>query len=287
MTEQTSGTPGGNAAGGSPGGETPSGNTGTRSFIAARSAQIQERMQQPAQDEHGEQPASDAGQQGQQQQQAPAAEQKIRVGDAEYDAADLQSAIAERAEAQVRRSGLPSAPEGYEVKNSAGFQLPEGIAKFEFDMRDPTLAAARKFALTNNLTQEQFSGMLDLFVASKSGELLNQVRAREANLAALGAAGSQRVESVATWLQARAGGDGRAVGNFLRQYPSAPIVKAMESLMRAFSSQGGADFSQSHRDQAEEAGKIPGFENMNFIQRRVWQMTQAAQRPRGGDRRGE
>src|SRR5262249_22956539 len=88
-------------------------------------------------------------------------------------------------------------------------------------------------------------------------------------------AGPQRVEAVATWLQARAGADGKVMANFLRQYPSAPIVKTMESLMRAFSSQGGADFSQSHRAGAEDnSGRIENYERMGFVQRRVAKMAQ-------------
>jgi hypothetical protein len=287
MTDQQTNNSGG-TPGGSPGGNA-GGDSGSRSFIAARSAQMAETMQRALDAEH--EPAPDAGRQQQPQLQtphSPPAEQKIRIGDAEYDAADVQSAIAERAEGQVRKSGLPQSPDQYEVKNSAAFQLPEGVSKFEFNMADPTLAAAKKFAMANNLTQEQFSGMLDLFVASKSGELLNQVRAREANLQQLGAAGPQRVQAIATWLSARAGKDGAAVGNFIREYPSAPIVRAVETLIKQFSNQGGSDYSQSHRDQGEDQGKIPGYENMSFVQKRAAQMAQMLNRPgRGGGRRGE
>jgi hypothetical protein len=107
-------------------------------------------------------------------------------------------------------------------------------------------------------------------------------------VAQLGAAAPQRVEAIATWLSARAGKDGAQVGNFIRQYPSAPIVRAMENLIKQFSSQGGAEFSQSGRTQEEEAGKIPGYENMSFTQKRAAQMAQMMSRPgyRGGGRRG-
>jgi len=97
---------------------------------------------------------------------------------------------------------------------------------------------------------------------------------RDLNLKQLGAAGPTRIEAVATWLNARAGADGKAVGDFLRQYPSAQIVKALERVMRYQSGQGGADFSQSHRAQQEDPGRIPGYENMNFAQRRAAQMRQ-------------
>jgi hypothetical protein len=61
----------------------------------------------------------------------------------------------------------------------------------------------------------------------------------------------------------------------------------MENLMRQFSNQGGVDFSQSHRENAPETGKIPGYENMNFVQRRVTQMQMNRPSPRGGGSRGE
>jgi hypothetical protein len=285
MTEQTSGTPGGNAAGGSPGGETPSGNTGTRSFIAARSAQMQERMQQPAQDEQGEQPAGDPQQQ---RQQPPAAEQKIRVGDAEYSEADVQSAIAERAEAQSRKATLPASADQYRIELPADFQAPEGVS-FEFNKADPMLKAAKELAHKRGIDQSTFSEMLGVYASTKMGDAIQQARMRDVNMQQLGVAGPQRVEAVATWLGARGGDSGRQMAAFIRQYPSAPIVKTMENLMRAFSNQGGADFSQSHRDQAEEAGKIPGYDNMSFVQKRAYQMAQTLNRlgPRGGGRRGE
>jgi hypothetical protein len=44
---------------------------------------------------------------------------------------------------------------------------------------------------------------------------------------------------------------------------------------RAFSNQGGVEYSQSHRAQQEEqAGRIPGYDNMSFAQRRAHQMQQ-------------
>jgi hypothetical protein len=278
MTDQAgSGTPGG-----TPGGET-SGNTGTRSFIAARSVQIQERMQQAAQDEHGEQPAADAPQQQRQQQQTPPAEQKIKLGDAEYLESDLQAAIAERAEATSRKATLPSSADGYEIKLPDGFQAPEGV-KFEFNNADPMLKAAKELAHKRGIDQATFSDMLGIYASTKMGEAIQHAQSRDLNMRALGSAAPQRVESVATWLAARAGADGKALGDFYRMFPSALHIRAMEGLMRAFSSQGGADFSQSHRDQAEETGKIAGYENMSFVQKRAHQMAQMLNRPgyRGG-----
>jgi hypothetical protein len=219
------------------------------------------------------------------------------VLDSEWDAADgrVNDKFGERvnrltafeAEQLVRKNTLPKSDAEYQVKLPGNFQLPAGV-NFQFDQNSPELAQARKVAHARGMDQETFSDMLGVYAASKIAEQTNAAKAREANLAALGAAGSQRVESVAAWITAKAGDHGKAVGDFIRAYPAAPIVQAMESLIKQFSSQGGADFSQSHRDQAEEAGKIPGYENMSFVQRRIAQMTLAAQRrpngPAGGGR---
>lgn len=187
---------------------------------------------------------------------------------------ELNGLRAFRAEQDVRKNSLPKAEADYQVKLPASFQAPEGV-KFEFDMNDPAIAQARKIALARGVDQETFSDMLGVYASNKIAEATNAAKAREANLAQLGAAGPQRVEAVATWLQARAGDEGKAVADFIRKFPSAPIVKTMESLIRQFSSQGGADFSQSHRTQQEDQGKIPGYDKMNFTQKRIAQMQQS------------
>jgi hypothetical protein len=238
MSDQASATPSG-ASGGAPGGDT-SGATGTRSFVAARSAQMAARMAEPT---PGEPPAADAGQQQQQQQrqQTAPAGQKIRVGEAEYTAADVESAIAERAERASARATLPASADAYEIKLPEGFQAPQGVS-FEFNKADPMLKAARELAHRRGIDQATFSEMLGVYASTQMGQAIQQAQMRDVNMRQLGAAGPQRVEAVATWLQARAGADGKMFANFLRQFPSAPIVKATEALMRAFSNQGGADF---------------------------------------------
>jgi hypothetical protein len=49
-------------------------------------------------------------------------------------------------------------------------------------------------------------------------------------------------------------------------------VEAFESIINKFSRQGGTPFSQGHREGAPPAGKIPGYENMSFEQKRAAQM---------------
>lgn len=276
--------------GGTPGG-TPSDAPGNApsSFVRDRTVQMLDKMQgaRPSQGAQPTEPAADAQpQQGQQQQ--PPAEQKIKVGDAEYEAADVQSAIAERAEAQSRRATLPASADGYEVKLPADFQPPEGV-RFEFDAKDPALVRARELAHKRGIDQETFSEMLGVYASTKMGEAIQQAQLRDVNMKQLGTAAPQRVEAVATWLQARAGPEGRQTADFLRRYPSSAIVKTMENLMRAFSNQGGADYSANRRAEQEPAGTIPGYSSMSFTEKRVHQMAAMLSKPgyRGGGGRNE
>ncbi len=232
---------------------------------------------------HGHSPAMEA----RQQQQAPA-EAMVKFADGtEHEEADLLSALGERAEAASRKATLPSSPDGYEIKLPEDFQAPEGV-RFEFNQNNPALKAAKELAHKRGIDQATFSEMLGVYASTQMGEAIRNSQLRDVNLRQLGTAGPQRVDAVATWLQARAGADGKVMADFLRRFPSAPIVKTMENLMRAFSNQGGAEFSQSHRAaQEESAGRIPGYENMNFAQRRAAQMQQMFGGNRGGGRRGE
>jgi hypothetical protein len=283
MTEANSGTPGAppiNPAPAPPELNAPS------NFVRTRSAQIAEKMQQPAPGNEPAQPAADVRPQPQQQEQPPA---KIKVGDADFTADELQSAIAAKAEADILKNSRPKSEAEFLAKNSETFKLPEGV-NYAFNEQDPALAAARKFALANNLTQEQFSGMLDLFVSTQVGSLMNVQQTRQKNLDALGAAGPQRIDAVARWLNARAGKDGSTVADFIKQYPSAPFVKAVETLIKQFAGQGGASYSGQHRETADaEPGKIAGYDSMSFTQKRVAQMAQMLNRPgyRGGGGRRE
>ena len=258
-------------------------NSGGNSQAASGQSSSSSNGQSGSQTQSGAQGAASQNNQQQTQQQTSAPQRPAFALDSQWDAASNSlklDAVGEelnghsrlQAEYDVHKNTLPKAEADYQARNSPDFKLPDGV-KFEFDANSPELANARKLALKNGFSQEAFSSLLDLYASTKVSEAANAAKAREANLAQLGAAGPQRVDAVATWLTARAGDDGKAVANFIRQYPSAPIVKAMESLIKQFSSQGGADYSGQHRETADaEAGKIPGYDKMSFAQIRARQM---------------
>lgn len=96
----------------------------------------------------------------------------------------------------------------------------------------------------------------------------------EQNLRALGPNANERIERVKTWLRAR----GRSrMADLLDAYPAAPLVEDHEEIMLQFANRGADTSSQSHREtQANQDGKIAGFSEMNFQQRRVAQMAERA-----------
>jgi hypothetical protein len=177
------------------------------------------------------------------------------------------------AESVARAQAIPVSPDKYEIKLPEGFKPPEGM-QFEFRADDPAMLEARKAAHELKLDQNGFSRLLGIYAANKLSDSQAETAARTAELGKLGPTAQQRIEAVETWLNAKVGDKAGVMVATLKAFPVAANVEAFEGLMRAFSSQGGSTVTGSGRDGAEDQGKIPGYENMNFIQRRAAQMTQ-------------
>jgi len=177
------------------------------------------------------------------------------------------------AERVAREQAIPASPDQYEIKLPEGFKPPEGM-QFEFKADDPALAEARKAAHELKLDQTGFSRMLGIYAANKLAEVQQVESGRTAELAKLGATGPQRIDAIETWLTAKVGDKAKVMIATLKQYPVAANVEALESVMRLFSSQGGSSVTGSGREAETEQGKIPGYDNMSFTQRRAAQMNQ-------------
>jgi hypothetical protein len=225
----------------------------------------------------GHSPARDA-----REQRPVDAERKVTVGGTEWDEKVVADAMAERVERQLAREALPKDPGGYEIKLPEGFKPPEGMA-FEFKTDDPALKQFREIAHRRGMDQATFSEALGAFASVKVAELAQTNAARDAQLRQLGSAADARIDQVATWLNAKVGDKAKVMIATLKQFPIAANVEALEGIIRAFSAQGGTNFTQSGRDQADEGGRIPGYENLSFVGRRVAQMQSAPAKP--GDRR--
>jgi hypothetical protein len=168
-----------------------------------------------------------------------------------------------------KRLTLPQKPDDYKIELPSDFKPPEGVT-FEFRADDPLMAQARTFAHEAGISQEGFSKLLSLHAASQVESAAQMQTAKAAEIGKLGVNGPARVTAVTNWLKAVGGPDADTLVRTLDYAPVAGTVQAFENLMRKFSSQGGAAFSQQHRTQPE-AGKIPGYENMSFEQRRLAQ----------------
>ena len=230
-----------------------------------------QQQQHPAQNPRAE--GYSPAQQARQQQPSAPGERKVSIAGKEYAEQSVADILADHAQREIVKAGLPGSPDKYEIKLPEGFKPPEGMA-FEFKADDPALIEARKAAHELKLDQAGFSRMLGIYAANKLAENQAVTAGRQAEMDKLGATGPQRLEAVETWLKAKVGDKASTIISTLKQYPVAANVETFEALMRAFSSQGGAGVTQTGREGQEDAGKIAGYENMNFVQRRTAQMNQ-------------
>lgn len=222
----------------------------------------------------GQQPGD---QQSDQQQQAAAGDE-IQIGDVKISPDKFKTIMQRQGEIDARELTLPKDANGYELKVPENFKLPAGVSKFEFNKDDPFLAQARQLAHRDKISQASFSEILGLYAGERIAEMTKINAARTAEIAKLGSLAPQRIDAVKTWAHGTLGSElGGAIEQML---VTSKHVEAFEKIIDKFSRQGGAPFSQGHREQEQPAGKIPGYENMTFEQRRVSQMNANPQAPR-------
>jgi hypothetical protein len=232
----------------------------------------------PGGDQHGEQgqQGHDQGQQGQQGIGA------IEIDGVSWTHDQVREAIAGRVEQDARKAALPPSPDKYEVTLPPDFKPPEGV-KFEFDPNSADLKRFREVAHKRGMDQESFSDALGVYASTKISEQQQLAHARGAEMAKLGSAAPGRIDAIDTWLKARVGQNGALMAAQLRNFPVASMVEMFEGIMRSFSGQGGAEFRQDGRQQEDNTGKIAGYDQMTFMQRRAAQEALNA-RGRGGSR---
>jgi hypothetical protein len=236
----------------------------------------------PALDARGRPQQQDAGT-GDQQSDAQRSQQGDGSGTQTIEGftpEQIREAIAHKVEQDARKAALPASPDKYEVKLPADFKSPAGVT-VEFDQRSPEFQRFRQLAHARGVDQETFSDMLGVYAATQIGQHQQLAQARGAELAKLGSAAQNRIDAIGTWMRARIGNKGDLIVAQLKNYPVASMVEAFEGIMQQFSGQGGADYSQSGRQQQETTGKIPGYENMSFLQKRAAQDAAAARGGRG------
>jgi hypothetical protein len=255
----------------------PSGGNATpQPAAAAADGTTADRSQAENPRTRGYSPARDA-----REQPEAVIEPRVKINDVEYSESQVRDALAFKSEQDVRKQTLPQSPNGYKIELPADFKVPEGV-RFEFDKNDPGLARFQQLAHARGMDQQTFSDALGVYAANKIAEQQRLVPARAAELSKLGSAAEARIGAVETWLKARIGTKANLIGAQLRNFPVASMVEGFEEIMQQFSRQGGADFDQRGRAPEEKpTGKIPGYENMSFTQKRVAQMGQMSSAKRG------
>jgi hypothetical protein len=202
-----------------------------------------------------------------QQPPPPVAADKVKVGEMEVSQAELQEFFKTKGEADLRKATLPASPTDYKTELPANFEMPGGL-KVEFNETDPLLVDARNWAHGKGFSQSEFSELVGMYATSKAKEAAFINTAAAAEVAKLGANGTQRVSAIETWLRGQLGDD--LAGPMRTVMVTEKIVRGWETIMHKFQSQGAASFSQAHRV-APDSNEIAGYDKMTFEQRRYAQ----------------
>ncbi|WP_246789573.1 hypothetical protein [Rhizobium leguminosarum] len=175
---------------------------------------------------------------------------------------------ATKAERDTLLANVPEKPDGYKVSLPQDFKLPEGFevpdGESIVDENDPRVAAAREFAHANQLTQEQFEGMIAIGVQADIAEKSSITEALTKQREELGAKATERVNAVTTWLGAKIGGE--LAGALAPMLYTAKQVQAFEKLMLL--NRGAVPGNPGGgRDGMGGSTQIEGYDKMNFRQR--------------------
>jgi hypothetical protein len=178
---------------------------------------------------------------------------KHKFGEMEFTEQELRDFLTSKADAELRKASLPDAPEKYEAKLPENFEMPAGV-EVKIDVTDPLLIDARTWAHGKGLDQATFSEMVGLYASAKAKEAAQLNAAHTAEIAKMGANGTQRVSALEVWLRGMVGD--KLAGPMRSMMVTADIVKGLETLQHKFSSQGAASFSQAHRTPQDPEGRV-------------------------------
>lgn len=172
-----------------------------------------------------------------------------------------------KAAEDVRKGSLPQKADDYKLELPADFKPPAGV-EFKLDTANPALAQLKNVAHKHSLTQEAVNEIIGLYASNEVGSEAAIAEARKAEITKLGPTAPARVDAVTNWLAgmdtSADKGDAKALAAML---VTARHVEAFERIINRLTTQGGANFSQSHRV-PPDSKEIPGYDKMSFEQRR-------------------
>jgi hypothetical protein len=182
---------------------------------------------------------------------------RIKVGDMEFSAEELQGLRERKSLEDSRRALVPATPEDYRTELPADLVLPTGV-KVVYSDTDPlvqsSLKSLREFCYQNSLGQAEYSRLLALDANRVAIEQKMLQTAHENEMRKLGETRTARLSAVVTWLRSMAGEEGgRAlISNLL----TARQVSAFETMMHRHQSQGGGNYSGAGRDPGPKPGTL-------------------------------
>jgi hypothetical protein len=103
-------------------------------------------------------------------------------------------------------------------------------------------------------------------------------RLKKAEVAKLGAAGTQRVDAVVRWMTGTMGTAAADMARVLQAVPMASTIVAFENLIQRLTNQDSVAYSPTGRRVEGGDGRISGYDNMTFAQKRAAQDDQRRQR---------
>jgi hypothetical protein len=126
---------------------------------------------------------------------------------------------------QKKFGGLTGAPEAYELSIPDEFKE----AGFDLDAKDPLIGELNEFARANNVSQEMYNGMVELYgkVNLAQAEWANEYKAGE--MKALGDNAAARIDSISKW--GRANLDAELFNGLEDAAVSAGAIRAIEALI--------------------------------------------------------
>jgi capsid assembly protein len=177
-------------------------------------------------------------------------EQKYQFGDLELSGQQILDLLKHKGETDLRRAAVPADPSQYKIE-AKDVVLPPGM-DWKFNEADPALAAARNWAHTNGLTQEQFSSLLGQYASMEAAKENTFRNTMKGELDKLGANATMRMTAIGTWLNGVVGADlakSMVAGCF-----SEKQVRGLELLANKMASQGAASFRQDGREPGGHQG---------------------------------
>ena len=181
----------------------------------------------------------------------------------------LEDSAKFKADIEAARGETPAKAEDYKAELPKEFKLPEGLAELppgtEFNQNDPRLAILRKIANETGMSQKQFSAVLQMDAIQQS----IAVTGRLARDKALGENAAARIGELDTWFKASF--DDPTAKQLSAVLYTPEIVKGIEAMKKALTSQGVGNLSSSGRETPEaNDGKPPGWDKFSNVDKRTW-----------------